>query len=194
MQSQTASNVTYTLNDVNSIGTQIAALNDAIAKSTVTGDHPNDLLDQRDLLIDKLSELGNVTLTNGALRPDRRHHRRRGAGHRRDLGDAHRVHLTSLTSGKLNGLITLRDTTIPGYQTKLDTIASTLITSTNTAHAAAFDLSGTAGGTFFTGTSAATIGVNAALVTNPALIAASANGQPGNADGALAMTRCAAPP
>ncbi len=96
--------------------------------------------------------------------------------------------LTSLTSGKLNGLITLRDTTIPGYQTKLDTIASTLITSTNTAHAAAFDLSGTAGGTFFTGTSASTIGINSALVTNPALIAASGNGQPGNADGALAMS------
>jgi len=66
LQSQTATNVTYTINDVNSIGTQIAALNDAIAKSTVTGDHPNDLLDQRDLLIDKLSELGNVALANGA--------------------------------------------------------------------------------------------------------------------------------
>src|SRR6185436_14094790 len=66
LQSQTATNVTYTINDVNSIGTQIAALNDAVAKSTVTGDHPNDLLDQRDLLIDKLSELGNVALANGA--------------------------------------------------------------------------------------------------------------------------------
>ena len=44
--------------------------------------------------------------------------------------------MTSLTSGKLNGLIGLRDTTIPGYQTSLDTIASTLITQTNTAHAA----------------------------------------------------------
>jgi flagellar hook-associated protein 1 FlgK len=187
LQSQTATNVTYTINDVNSIGTQIAALNDAIAKSTVTGDHPNDLLDQRDLLIDKLSELGNVALTNGA----------NGAVDV-SIGGAALVtgatsatlaeaSLTSLTSGKLSALVKLRDTTIPGYQTQLNTVASTLISQTNTAHAAGFDLSGTAGGTFFTGTDAATIGVNSALVTNPALIAASGNGQPGNAAAALAI-------
>ena len=187
LQTQTATNVTYTINDVNSIGTQIAALNDAIAKSTVTGDHPNDLLDQRDLLIDKLSELGNVALTNGA----------NGAVDV-SIGGAALVtgatsatlaeaSLTSLTSGKLSALVRLRDTTIPGYQTQLNTIASTLISQTNTAHAAGFDLSGTAGGTFFTGTDAATIGVNSALVTNPALIAASGNGQPGNAAAALAI-------
>ena len=187
LQTQTATNVTYTINDVNSIGTQIAALNDAIAKSTVTGDHPNDLLDQRDLLIDKLSELGNVALANGA----------NGAVDV-SIGGAALVtgatsatlaeaSLTSLTSGKLSALVKLRDTTIPGYQTQLNTIASTLITQTNTAHAAGFDLSGTAGGTFFTGTDAATIGVNSALVTNPALIAASGNGQPGNAAAALAI-------
>jgi len=187
LQSQTASNVTYTISDVNSIGTQIAALNDAIAKSTVTGDRPNDLLDQRDLLIDKLSELGNVALANGA----------NGAVDV-SIGGAALVtgatsatlaeaSLTSLTSGKLSALVRLRDTTIPGYQTQLNTIASTLISQTNTAHAAGFDLSGTAGGTFFTGTDAATIGVNSALVTNPALIAASGNGQPGNAAAALAI-------
>ena len=187
LQSQTATNVTYTINDVNSIGTQIAALNDAIAKSTVTGDHPNDLLDQRDLLIDKLSELGNVALANGA----------NGAVDV-SIGGAALVtgatsatlaeaSLTSLTSGKLSALVKLRDTTIPGYQTQLNTVASTLISQTNTAHAAGFDLSGTAGGTFFTGTDAATIGVNSALVTNPALIAASGNGQPGNAAAALAI-------
>ena len=187
LQTQTATNVTYTINDVNSIGTQIAALNDAVAKSTVTGDHPNDLLDQRDLLIDKLSELGNVALANGA----------NGAVDV-SIGGAALVtgatsatlaeaSLTSLTSGKLSALVRLRDTTIPGYQTQLNTIASTLISQTNTAHAAGFDLSGTAGGTFFTGTDAATIGVNSALVTNPALIAASGNGQPGNAAAALAI-------
>jgi flagellar hook-associated protein 1 FlgK len=187
LQSQTASNVTYTISDVNSIGTQIAALNDAIAKSTVTGDRPNDLLDQRDLLIDRLSGLGNVTLTNGA-----------NGSVDVSIGGAALVtgatsatlaetDMTSLTSGKLSALIALRDTTIPGYQTQLNTIASTLISQTNTAHAAGFDLNGAAGGAFFTGTDAATIGVNSALVTNPALIAASGNGQPGNAAGALAM-------
>ena len=59
--------------------------------------------------------------------------------------------LTSLSAGKIQGLITLRDTTIPGYQTQLNTIASTLITKTNAQSAAGYDLTGTAGGTFFTG-------------------------------------------
>ena len=50
----------------------------------------------------------------------------------------------------------MRDTTIPGYQTQLNTIASALITKTNAQSAAGFDLNGNAGGAFFTGTDAPT--------------------------------------
>jgi flagellar hook-associated protein 1 len=187
IQSQTALNVTYTLAEVNQIGGQVAQLNDAIMKARVTGDQPNDLYDQRDNLIDRLSELGNVTVTDTTLgQVDI------------SIGGASLVagataasvvetDLTSLTSGKLSGLIQLRDTTIPDYQTQLDTLASTLITATNTQHALGSDLSGNPGGVFFTGSSAATIGINSALLSNPALIAASGNGQPGNAANALLL-------
>jgi len=187
IQSQTGQNVLSTVDQVNSIGGQIAQLNDAIMKDTVTGDHPNDLLDKRDLLIDQLSQLGNVTVTATTYgQVDI------------SIGGASLVsgataatlaesNMTSLTSGKLAGLITLRDTTIPGYQSQLDTLASTLITATNTQHAAGFDLNGTAGGAFFTGTSASTIAINPLLISNPALIAASGNGKVGNADNALAL-------
>jgi flagellar hook-associated protein 1 len=187
IQSQTGQNVLSTIDQVNSIGGQIAQLNDAIMKDTVTGDHPNDLLDQRDLLVDQLSQLGNVTVTATTLgQVDI------------SIGGAALVsgaaastlaesNMTSLTSGKLAGLITLRDTTIPGYQSQLDTLASTLITATNAQHAAGFDLNGTAGGAFFTGTSASTIAINPLLIANPALIAASGNGKVGNSDNALAL-------
>jgi flagellar hook-associated protein 1 FlgK len=172
---------------VNSIGSRIAQLNDAIMKDTVTGDHPNDLLDQRDLLIDQLSQLGNISVTattygqvdvsiGGASLVS-------GA----TVATLAESNMTSLTSGKLAGLITLRDTTIPGYQSQLDTVASTLITATNAQHALGYDLTGTAGGSFFTGTSAGTIAINPALINNPALIAASGNGNVGNADNALAL-------
>ena len=188
VQSQTAQNVTDTISQVNAIGSQITQLTAAITADEVTGDKPNDLLDQRDVLIDQLSKLGNITVTVGAL----------------DtvditIGGATLVSggtpqsaiaesdMTSLTSGKLSGLIGLRDTTLPGYQASLDSIASTLITQTNAIQAAGFDLAGNAGGVFFNGADAASIAVNPALLTTPALIAASANGQPGNADSALAM-------
>jgi flagellar hook-associated protein 1 len=187
VQTQTGQNVTMTIDQVNQIGGQIAQLNDAIMKDTVTGDHPNDLLDQRDTLIDQLSQLGNVTVTNTTLgQVDV------------SIGGGSLVSgatsatlaesdMSSLTSGKLAGLIQLRDTTIPGYQSSLDTLAATLASATNTQHAAGFDLTGTKGGTFFTGTTAATLGVNPAIIANPALIAASANGQPGNAGNADAL-------
>src|SRR4051794_35569935 len=65
--SQTGQNVSMTIDDVNSTGRQIAVLNDAISRATLMGDAPNDLLDQRDLLIDKLSKLGNTQITAGTL-------------------------------------------------------------------------------------------------------------------------------
>lgn len=46
---------------VNDIANQIAAVNEEIVKSKAMGDNPNDLLDRRDLLVEKLSKLINVT-------------------------------------------------------------------------------------------------------------------------------------
>lgn len=50
-----------TVKQVNSFSKQIAALNGEIVKSRAMGDNPNDLLDRRDLLVDKLSKLVNIT-------------------------------------------------------------------------------------------------------------------------------------
>ncbi|MBR0031110.1 MAG: flagellar hook-associated protein FlgK [Treponema sp.] len=49
---------------VNSLTRQIAAVNEQIVKSKAMGDNPNDLLDRRDLLVEKLSGLINVTTDN----------------------------------------------------------------------------------------------------------------------------------
>ena len=50
-----------TVKQVNSYARQIAAVNGEIVRSKAMGDNPNDLLDRRDLLVDKLSELVNVS-------------------------------------------------------------------------------------------------------------------------------------
>ena len=50
-----------TVKQVNSLSSQIAAINGEIVRSKAMGDNPNDLLDRRDLLVDQLSKLVNVT-------------------------------------------------------------------------------------------------------------------------------------
>ena len=51
-----------TVKQVNDLARQIAALNASIVESKGVGDSPNDLLDRRDLLVDKLSQLVNVPI------------------------------------------------------------------------------------------------------------------------------------
>jgi flagellar hook-associated protein 1 FlgK len=203
---QTAQDVTLTLDEINDIGVNLAQLNTAIYERLVVGDTPNDLFDRRDILIDRLSELGAVAVSDtdgdgsflvqidGVTLVDE------GAAYTLTESGGNIVNATlSQTSalagrpGKLAGLVELRDVILPAYDATLDTIAAALITNTNALQAAGFDLTGTlgsanaSGGQLFTGVDASTIGFNAAVLSNPALIAASANGQPGNAATALAQ-------
>lgn len=50
-----------TVKQINSITKQIADVNNEIVKVKAMGDNPNDLLDRRDLLVEKLSGLANIT-------------------------------------------------------------------------------------------------------------------------------------
>jgi flagellar hook-associated protein 1 len=52
--------------EVAALAREIAGLNDTIGRFVTAGDQPNDLLDQRDLLLDRLSELGQVSVTQGS--------------------------------------------------------------------------------------------------------------------------------
>lgn len=51
-----------TVRQVNDISSQIAAVNAEIVRSRAMGDNPNDLMDRRDLLVEKLANLINVTV------------------------------------------------------------------------------------------------------------------------------------
>ena len=50
-----------TIKQLNDYATRIAELNKEIERSEAMGDHPNDLYDQRDLMVEKLSSIANVT-------------------------------------------------------------------------------------------------------------------------------------
>ncbi len=56
--------VAVKLEEVNSIARQIADLNQQILAITVSGQQPNDLMDKRDLLLDQLSSLGDITISD----------------------------------------------------------------------------------------------------------------------------------
>ena len=61
MQSGVVSDLKANVSIVNQLARQIATANDQVARSNGTGHSPNDLLDQRDQLISKLSEYIQVT-------------------------------------------------------------------------------------------------------------------------------------
>jgi flagellar hook-associated protein 1 len=139
-------------NQVGEYAKRLAELNDQIGLAQAAGQQPNDMLDQRDLILDHLSELAQISITtnpNGKVSVS--------------FGDAANPLVdgsaqTSVTSwpqaltnpgGKLGGLLQVQST-VAGYRAQLDGVASALISGVNAIHGAP---------PFFTGTSASTIGV-----------------------------------
>jgi flagellar hook-associated protein 1 FlgK len=97
-----------------------------------------------------------------------------------------------LTNGRIGGLVELRDSSIPGYQSRLDQLAYDVATAVNTAHQAGFDAGGAAGGAFFTppaavAGAAAALSVSAAVQGDPLLVAASGTGASGDNQTARAI-------
>ena len=113
--------MTLTLDDVNAIGLGRSSISHVqIANSTAVGDQPNDLFDQRDVLVDKLASLGNVSVTTGTLNSiDVTFGGATLVTGPTSAATLVEADLTSLSSGKLAGLISLRDTVLPGYLARL---------------------------------------------------------------------------
>ena len=63
LQIQANDDIEMTVSNINEITRQIAGLNKDIQRIKAMGDNPNDLMDRRDLLVDKLSNLIDVTVT-----------------------------------------------------------------------------------------------------------------------------------
>jgi flagellar hook-associated protein 1 FlgK len=98
----------------------------------------------------------------------------------------------ALTGGSIHGTITARDGGITDLQTEVNALASLLITEVNNVHVNGYSLTGTTGAAFFTGTNAADIATNAALVNDPSLVqAAGVSGAAGDNQTALALAQLA---
>lgn len=162
--------------EVQSDANQIAQLNEQIKLSLLAHQQPNDLEDRRDLLLDKLSSLANVTVTKEADGTDTVSF----GGTATPLVEGSTVNwpqaLTPAAGGQLGALLELSGPTgsLAQYQTALNEVASTLATSVNELHTAT---------PFFTGTTAATL----AVAVKPSEVQTSSTGAPGGNDIALAI-------
>jgi len=162
--------------EVQADATQIAQLNQQIKLSLQAKQQPNDLEDRRDLLLDKLSELGNVTVTKEANGTDTVMFGNAAqplvAGSEVTWPQA----LTSAAGGKLGTLLELSgpEGALAKYQTALNEIAKTLTESVNELHTAT---------PFFSGSTAATI----AVAVEPSEVQTAGAGNPGGNEVALAI-------
>jgi len=170
-------------NDVRSLndyGSQIAALNITIRQDAASGQSPNDLLDRRDLLLDKISSLANVNIHNNS---DGTVSVAIGASDLVVGTDAYTVTQSGLAargdlqSGDLAG-VTQAQSQATAYQGQLNTLAASVVSQVNAVHSAGVGLDGTTTGlSFFTataGSEASTITVNSTLQAHPEDVAAAA--------------------
>ena len=196
-------NVVQTVSQVNTLTTQIAALNKQVANLENVHEDAGIFVDQRTEAIRQLSALVDVSViqTESGIALTTSNGTPLVAGQQSfqlttqvAAGGLHQilagtVDITGLLpSGKLGGLLNSRDTTIPAVLSDLDQLASGLATALNTAHRAGFDLNGLSGTDLFvppTGVAgaAASVAVN---ITDPALVAASSDGTSGS-NGNLAL-------
>lgn len=191
----------------NGLIAEIADLSKGIAASELSSGNANDLRDRRQQKLEALSKIatiqtatvgrnefqlsvGGVTVISGNAVADRLQTftDANGATQVRSVGGSS----VTLTSGSMQGTMDARDGAIATLDSRIDTLAATLIEKVNELHEPGFALDGTSTGqAFFTGTDASNIKVNTVLKADPSRIQASANGDSGNNEVALAMAQLA---
>jgi flagellar hook-associated protein 1 FlgK len=166
LQTQADDDIAQYVSVVNDKTRQIAALNGEIARVKAMGDNPNDLMDRRDLLVDELSKIIDVTVNN--LDPDefmvhtsghvlvqgqiaRQYDLKKDGEYEgynkifwRDTG-AEMI----FTKGQLGAAIELRDVTINNEIQSLDNMTMNFTDLVNEIHRAAYGANGLNGNNFF---------------------------------------------
>jgi flagellar hook-associated protein 1 len=156
-----------TVKQVNNYADQIAAVNGEIVRSKGMGDNPNDLLDQRDNLVDKLSKLVNITRSDRdadefMVHVDGHVLVQGGIARGFDLktvtdnnGNSQLIWKDTgnnavIKGGQLGALVELRDVDVRGEMQSLNTMTMNFADLINDVHRNAMGANGTTGLDFFT--------------------------------------------
>ena len=176
LRSDTNDKIVSTVTEINRYADLIAHLNKQIGEITALGDHPNDLLDKRDLLVEQLSKEVNISTSFDAL--NKITIQINGIplvnGDTADpilaLSDNNKgmVHLewsvprhqnVVVMNGNLAGLLQLRDEDLPKLMDSYDGLSKTLMDETNRVHRKGYGLDKSTNTSFFKGSGAADIDV-----------------------------------
>lgn len=194
------------VNEVNELIKRVAALNGQIVAAGEASGGANNLLDERDLLLDRLSELVDVQVirqNDGAVGVyinsqnvvERAEYQELKLVAAMDDQAAPQAIITDdggsvvIAGGELSGLLELRDVTLPDYVERLNQLAKNLVEEVNTLHRAGYNPNGTSGINFFDPekTEAATVDLSAAIQSDVNNIAAGASTASGDSTQALAI-------
>lgn len=183
--SNASSQLAGTITQANSLLGQVASLNAQITTQGASGSSVAPLVDQRNQLLTQLSSqigatstpgvggaldvtVGGVTLVQGNWSDTLG---LQGSGASTQIVAQSTKTALSAASGSAAGLLAAVNLYLPSYQSQVDTVANNLANVVNTQLAAGYTATGTPGSALFTGSGAAGLAVNPAVVANPALIA-----------------------
>lgn len=203
LETSLAQSVVQQVQQVTALAQQVAALDLTIRGGAASGHDVNALLDQRDQLIHQLAQLAGVAaaepatqdltlviggqplVVGGTVYPLAV----QGSGPSTTVVWQATGQPAPVTGGQLGAQATALAATLPGISAALDRVASDLVAAVNSLHTTGYTLGQppATGIPFFvpTGTSAASIAVNSAIVRNPNTVAASGSGAPN--DGSVAQ-------
>jgi flagellar hook-associated protein 1 FlgK len=167
LQTMTDEDIQIKVAELNGFSRQIAALNNEIQKVKAMGDNPNDLMDRRDLLVDKLSSIIDVTVdqrdpdefmvhTAGLILVQGKIGRQFGLEKNMDTEGYSRIvweetrHNMQFRGGSLAALVELRDVTIEDEIQTLDNMTMNFADLVNEVHRAGYGINGARGNNFFT--------------------------------------------
>jgi len=190
---------------VNNIAYQIAALNESISTAELSGHQANDLRDRRDYLVDQLSEyanvatieqpsgnyrvlIGSMALVDGVdVAELETVVQNQGATIISEVRFVNSSARLDISNGKLAGLIETRDEVLVERMAELDELALAIVEKVNEMHRDGYGLNNFTGVNFFDDrtTGAADIKLDDLIIEDVGYIAASWNGEPGDNSNAL---------
>jgi len=193
-----------TVSSINSYLKEIQSLNSQIFEITIKGEQPNDLIDQRDTVLDSLSKLVNVNVTTdadgsaivsigGVFAADKtvaKEFKLSESGGALTINSGTDGIALNLSGGELYAITDLYSKGVPSYTDKIDTMMNSLKDAVNKAHSSGYSITDPpeTGINFFDGYSEGVLKINSDLQLDPSKIALSKDGTNGNGDIATAIS------